>query len=92
MARDGVVMTAAVDTMRLAVGDDLGEFERKNFAFLVADGFKDTARLAIWQIEAVDKALAIRISARCLELHPLSAGYLAISAEGSTHPELSLVR
>ena len=47
MVHDGVIMTAAVDTMRLAIGHDLGEFERKNFAFLVADGFKDTARSAI---------------------------------------------
>jgi hypothetical protein len=36
--------------------------------------------------------LAIWISARCLGLHPLSAGYLAINVEGSTHPEPGLVR
>lgn len=47
MVHGGVIMTAAVDTMRLAIGDGLGEFERKNFAFLVAAGFKDRARSAI---------------------------------------------
>jgi hypothetical protein len=47
MVHDGVIMTAAVDAMRLPVGDDLGEFERKNLAFVVADDSKDTARSAI---------------------------------------------
>jgi hypothetical protein len=46
MVHDGVIMTAAADR-RLAVGDDLGEFEQKNLAFLVVDGFKDTARSAV---------------------------------------------
>ena len=35
MVHDGVIMTAAVDAMRLPVGDDLGEFERKNLAFFL---------------------------------------------------------
>ena len=47
MVHDGVIMTAAVDAMRLPVGDDLGEFEQKNLAFFVMDGFKDTARSVI---------------------------------------------
>jgi len=46
MVHDGVIMTAAADR-RLAVGDDLGEFEQKNLDFLVVDGFKDTARSAL---------------------------------------------
>jgi hypothetical protein len=47
MVHDGVIITAAVDAMRLPVGDDLGKFERKNLPFLVMDGFKDTARSVI---------------------------------------------
>jgi hypothetical protein len=34
MVHDGVIMTAAADR-RLAVGDNLGEFEQKNLLFLL---------------------------------------------------------
>jgi hypothetical protein len=46
LVHDGVAMTVAADR-RLAVGDDLGEFEQQNLAFLAVGGFKDTARSAL---------------------------------------------